>query len=227
MKNLVCIFAHPDDEAFGPAGTIAKLSKKYNIYLLCATKGESGQISQKSNLKSQKYNSKLKSLSNIRADELKRSAKILGIKKVFFLGFRDGTLSNNLYHKLAAKVQLKLKELKPGIVITYEPQGVSGHIDHITVSMVTMFIAQKLKFVKEVWQVCRPSSLAKRMDYFIYFPPGYKKSQIDKIVNIKDVWDIKVEAMKAHKSQLKDFKRIMKLLKNQPKEEYFLVKKLH
>lgn len=215
MKNLVCVFAHPDDEAFGPAGTIAKLSKKFNVYLLCATKGEEGRnFLEKGRL------------GKIRQNELLKSAKILGVKKVYFLGFRDGTLSNNLYHKLTAKIKVHLLKLKPEILITYEPQGVSGHIDHITVSMVTMFTAQKLKFIKEVWQVCRPSSFAKkRFDYFIYFPPGYTKSEIDKIVNIKDFWDIKVEAMKAHKSQLEDFKRIMKFSKNQPKEEYFLVKK--
>ena len=227
MKNLVCIFAHPDDEAFGPGGTIAKLSKKYNIYILCATKGEAGLQNQKSKVKNQNYSSKIKSLGTIRAQELRKSAKILGVKKVYFLGFVDGTLSNNLYHKLASKISQKLKKLKPEILITYEPLGVSGHIDHITVAMVTMFVAKKLNFVKEVWQVCRPESLVRgRPDYFVYFPPGYKKSQIDKIVDTKDVWDKKIEAMKCHKSQFADFERIMGWAKKFPKEEYFLVKKI-
>lgn len=219
MKNIVCIFAHPDDEAFGPGGTIAKLSKEYNIYLLCATKGQIGKEGR--NLRSSSS-----SLAKIRTNELLKSAKILGVKKVYFLGFKDGELSNNLYHKLASKVQSHLKKLKPEIVITYEPQGVSGHIDHITVSMVTMFSVQKLKFIKEVWMVCRPKEQARtRQNYFIYFPPGYKSSQIDKVVDISDVWEKKVEAMIQHKSQFKDFQRIMKWFKKFPKKEYFLVKK--
>lgn len=220
-KNLVCVFAHPDDEAFGPGGTIAKLSKKYNIYLLCVTKGEVGQKGK--TLKVQ--NSKL---GEVRAQELKCSAKILGIKKVYFLGFIDGTLSNNIYHKLAAKIKNHLQKLKPEIVITYEPQGVSGHIDHITTSMVTMFVVQNLKFVKEVWQVCRPDTIARtRRNYFVYFPPGYKKSEIDKVVNTKDFWNKKIEAMMCHQSQIKDIKMIMKMQSKFPKEEYFLVKKFH
>lgn len=65
----------------------------------------------------------------------------MGVKKVHFLDFLDGTLSNNLYHKLADKIEGHLKKLKPHTVITFEPLGVSGHIDHITVSMVTTFKA--------------------------------------------------------------------------------------
>ena len=208
MKNVVCVFAHPDDEAFGPAGTIAKFSKTHNVYIFCATKGEKGGSGK------------------VRAEELRKSAKILGVKKVFFLGFKDGTLSNNLYHKLAKKIETKLKKLKPSIVLTFEPRGVSGHIDHITTSMVTMFAVQKFRFIKTVLQFCRLDSFSKRRrDYFIYFPPGYKRSQVDKIVNIKDVWEKKVAAMNQHKSQLKDIKRIMKIQSKLAKEEYFLVLK--
>lgn len=221
MKNLVCIFAHPDDEAFGPGGTIVKLSKKYNIYLLCATKGEEGQNSLKLKVQGSK-------LGEIRAGELRRAAKILGIKKVHFLGFKDGSLNNNLYHKLATSIKRKLVELKPLIVLTYEPRGVTGHIDHITVSMVTMYVVQNLKFVKEVWQSCRPERFAKgRKNYFVYFPPGYKKSQIQKTVKVKDVWEKKIEAMKEHKSQAADFNRLIKIQSKFPKEEHFLIKKIN
>jgi len=228
VKNLVCVFAHPDDEAFGPGGTIAKYSQKYNVYILCATKGEAGLQNQKSKIKNQNYSSKVKGLGEIRAEELRKSAKILGVKKVFFLGFKDGTLSNNIYHKLAAKIKHHLLILRPSIVLTYEPLGVSGHIDHITVSMVTMFVVKKLKFIRQLWQVCLPDYRAKqRQDYYICFSPGYKKSEIDKVVNIEDVWDRKVEAMRQHKSQYNDFEKIMKWIKKFPKKEYFLVRKLN
>ena len=81
-------------------------------------------------------------------------------------------------------------------------------------------------FIKEMWQVCRPYSKDWEVqDYFIYFPKGYKKSQIDKVVDIKDVWDTKVKAMMAHKSQIKDAKRILEFSSKMPKKEYFLVTK--
>lgn len=216
-KIIVCVFAHPDDEAFGPSGTIYKLAKDNDVYILCATKGQAGQDS----------NSKAKSsLTTRRAKELTESAKHLGVKKVHFLSFKDGTLSNNLYHRLAEKVQAHLEKLKPEIVITFEPQGISGHIDHITVSLATTFVVKKLQFVKEMWYHCTTLERSKlRQDYFIYFPDGYKRSEIDKIVDITDVWDIKVKAMRTHESQKHDADRILKDADKFPKEEYFLIKK--
>ncbi len=212
-KTVVVIIAHPDDEAFGPSGTIHKFTKTHDVYLLCATRGEIGQNSTHD-----------KNLGKTREKELIDSAIILGIKKVYFLGFIDGTLSNSLYHNLAKKIEEKLKKLKPETVITFEPRGVSGHIDHITVSMATSFVCQKMPFVKMILYHCITKDFSEKIkDYFIYFPPGYKREEIDKIVNVEDVWDIKVKAMNAHKSQIKDALRIAKIRKNLPKEEYFLV----
>ncbi len=209
-KTIVAIFAHPDDEAFGPAGTIAKFAQENDVYLICATKGEEGM-------------GPTSKLAQIRSKELLDSAKILGIKKVYFLGFHDGTLSNNLYHELAAKIEAYLKKLKPEILITDEWQGISGHIDHIAVSMVTTFVFRKLKFVKTLMYYCIDKKAASRMsDYFIYFPPGYTRDSVDRIENIESVWKKKKEAMNAHVSQKKDAQAILRRHEGMPKEEYFL-----
>lgn len=215
-KTVVAVFAHPDDEAFGPAGTLAKFSKTHDVYILCATGGEAGKNSLS------KTESKL---SEVRKNELLASAKILGVKQVYFLGFEDGTLSNNLYHKLAEKIEDKLKVLKPEIVITFEPHGISGHIDHIAVSFVTTFVVQKIKTVKKLYYYCILKNERRRQpgEYFIYFPQGYEKSEIDWICNTESVWDIKVKAMKAHKSQKHDTSVILKVLEKLPKREHFLL----
>lgn len=214
MKRVVCVFAHPDDEAFGPGGTIAKFAKDHEVYILCATKGQRGKVSKRIS----------GTLGQERALELLASAKILGVKKVFFLGFRDGTLSNSLYHKLAEKVMRYVVELKPEIIITFEPHGVSGHIDHITVSMVTNYVFDRSPFVKKLMMHGVVDEYAKqRRDYFIYFPPGYPQASFDEIIDTSDVWDTKLKAMHCHGSQMHDIKRILSI--ERPKEEYFLVRK--
>jgi len=221
-KNIAAIFAHPDDEAFGPSGTIAKLAKENDVYLLCATRGEAGENHRK--------NSK-KPLWKIREKEVLQSAKILGVKKVFFLGFKDGTLCNNLYHLLASKIEKILQKIKPETLITAEPRGISGHIDHVAVSMATSYVFEKTQFVRTVLYYCiteKQRVLVSKYTpggYFIYFPPGYSRSEIDKVVDISDVWDTKIAAMNSHKSQMKDIKRIQNIHSELPKEENFLVVK--
>ncbi len=216
-KRVVCVFAHPDDEAFGPSGTIYKLSKKYDVYLLCATKGEIGKDSSSNG----------EILSKTRAEELRRSAKVLGIKKVYFLGFIDGQLSNSNYHKLVLKIEGYVKKIKPEIILTQELRGISGHIDHIVVSSTTSFVFMKHKFIKELWYVVMPDKHAEIFgkDYFVFWPPGYKKDEITKVVDVSDVWKTKIEAMIQHVSQRHDFERIIKIRENLPKEEYFVIKK--
>jgi len=215
MKPLVAVFAHPDDEAFGPAGTLALEAKKCDVYLICVTNGAAGKNSSRSK----------KNLAEIRKKELKASAKILGIKKIFFLNYEDGTLCNKIYHELAEKIEEKLKELKPDTIITFEPCGISGHIDHIAVSLITTFVFKRLKFINTLLYHCVDKREGDEFgdSYFIYFPPGYKRSQIDKTVDVSSVWDTKTQAMFAHKSQKHDAEMILKFRASRPKEEYFLV----
>jgi len=212
----VCVFAHPDDEAFGPGGTIALLAKDYEVYIVCATKGESGKNSLDDTA----------TLGDIRSAELEASARILGVKKVFFLGYTDGTLSNNLYSEIAEKVATYIDDIQPEIVLTYEYRGVSGHIDHVTMSLVTNFIFSHNPSIKKLMMHAVLEDVAKlRNDYFIYFPPGYKESEIDEVVDTSEVWDTKVKAMHCHASQVHDIKNVLSVYEKRPKKEYFLVRK--
>ena len=145
-------------------------------------------------------------------------------KKIFFLGFKDGTLPNNLYHDLARKIERILKRIKPDTILTYEPRGISGHIDHIAVSMVSSFVFHRLPFVKKILQFyIRDNRARRKQSYFIYRPPGYRKSEIDLMVDTRETWDTKVKAMTEHQSQLHDIKRLIAWFKKLPKQENFLV----
>ncbi len=216
-KTIAVIVAHPDDEAFFMSGTIAQYAKQGDkIYLLCATKGEEGE---------QHKNEDVREVHEIRKEELIESTKTLGVKQVFFLGFRDGTLSNNLYHKLADSIIEILKKIKPELIITIEPRGISGHIDHITVSMVSSYVFEKLLFVKKIMYFCFTDEIRNSFhSYYIYFPPGYKKEEINHVEDVSKVWEQKMKAIQCHRSQFKDGSRIIKRLNLFPKKEHFLVR---
>ena len=110
MKPVVAIFAHPDDET-AMSGTLAQLAKSHQVYILCATSGDAGENHHNSN--------KEELLMLVREDELRASASTLGIQHVSFLGFKDGSLCNNVYHDLARKIKNKLDEIKPDTVFTF------------------------------------------------------------------------------------------------------------
>ncbi len=219
MKPVVGIFAHPDDEAFGPSGTLAKFANEgRDVYIICVTRGEAGDNNS----------DKTHDLKDIREEELEASAKELGVKEVFFLDFKDGTLSNNVYHEVADKLEEQLGKLEPEIVITLEPHGVSGHLDHIAVSFITTYLFKKVSFIKELWYFCITQEAQKINmkylgDYFIYFPPGYKKSDITKTIDVSSVWEQKIEAIKQHESQKPDVEANLKAFEELPKEENFIV----
>lgn len=213
-KTLLAIFAHPDDEAFGPGGTIAIAAKTKNVYLICVTNGDwNGTRTDPE-------------LGALRKNELLAASNQLGVKQVYFLEYPDGSLNNNLYHSIAERINGIVKKLHPSIVITLEPHGVSGHLDHIAVSMITSFVFSNVSYIDELWYFCISDIFNKFVtNYFVYFPPGYAKEDIDKIVDVSAVWNTKIEAMNHHHSQQKDIDMISKALSFIPQEEYFLVLK--
>jgi LmbE family N-acetylglucosaminyl deacetylase len=220
MKPVVGVFAHPDDEVFvGPGGALAQFAKEgRDTYIIVATDGEAGQNTTDDT----------RELGEIRREELLKSAKILGVKEVFFLDYKDGTLSNNMYHELADKIEEIIKRLDPEILITMENRGVSGHIDHVAISLITTFVFNKVATLKELWYFCLTEEAQKVIDkslggYFIYFPPGYKKDEITKTIDISDVWEKKMSAMKEHKSQGPDVEANLRAYEQLPKKENFIV----
>lgn len=205
-QNAVCIFAHPDDESFGPSGTIHLLTKTYNVYIICITKGDAGE---------NHHHDKTTPLETLRKQELLASSKIVGVKQVFFLGYPDGELNNNSYHVVAADVQKILDDLRPELLLTFEHRGVSGHLDHVAAAMITSYLYEKLSYVKEVMfyalrkdQVTHPPG-----EYFIFFPRGYDSDSLTLCNDVSSVIDVKRKAISQHISQSHDMKHILARLR--------------
>ncbi len=213
FKKLLAVIAHPDDESFGFGGTLAKYAREgVEVHVLCATRGEEGQTMLARN-----------KLGKAREQELLTASKILGVAKVEFMDYRDGTLCNGLYHEIAAKIEAKIKSFKPQVVVTFDQNGISGHIDHITIALTTTYVCQKYTEQLKLYYFGRPEEYTRNMqDYFIYFPPGFKKSEIDVVIDISKDYDTRVAAMHAHKTQMHDVARILKAEKDRPREDHFV-----
>lgn len=210
QKKILTIIAHPDDESFGFGGTLA-LYARYGVelHVLCATRGESGEGAG--------------DLKKIRSQELQKASEILGVTNVSFLNYGDGMLSNNLYHEIADKIKANIASIKPQVILTFDHGGVSGHLDHIFMSMVTTFVVKKYFKKIHLFYLSESKEIANIFSryYYIYFPPGVGESEADIIIDISKVWQTKVAAMKAHKSQRHDAQRILLVKNFLPKREYF------
>lgn len=215
-KTILAIFAHPDDESFGPAGTIALLAKSHDVHVICATKGEAGE---------NHHDDQSRHIAEIRAEEIVSSSKILGVKDVHFLGFHDGMLSNNLYQPLVDKVQTFVDIYKPEILMSYDKLGNSGHIDHIVMSLVTTFIFERNQQIKKLMYYVVHEELHKlrTTPYFIHLPSPYRDDQIDEAIDVTSVWDKKLAAIKTHTSQKKDAAGLLARLDQHAKREYFII----
>jgi len=214
-KKVLAIFAHPDDESFGPGGTIAQWTTQgATVHLVCATKGQAGR------------NNSQQETSLVREAELLKAAKILGIQKVDFLTYVDGHIGNNDLPIIEKKLSSIISQFKPDTLITYDLNGVSGHLDHMAMASAATQAFKKTRIAKYLYYYCLPKKLSDGYsDYFIYFPPGKTPDQIDKIIDVSSSWRVKVQAMKAHQSQIKDVNHILKH-EQRAQEECFIVKTL-
>ena len=126
-KIILAIFAHPDDET-AVAPILAKFAKDNTVYLIIATDGRYG----------------IKpgfptgdSLVNIRQSESECACLILGLQVPIFLGFTDGFDTRNgvgtyleQSRQLKEVLTRKIEELNPDVVISFGPDGDTGHADH-------------------------------------------------------------------------------------------------
>ena len=172
--TILAVLAHPDDESFGIGGTLALYSRKgYATYLICATRGEEGSMDEN-------HLNGYKDKAELRTAELRNAAKYLGLKEVFFLGYRDSGMPgteankhpdaqiNHPVEEIAVKIVKYIRQLKPDIVITFDPIGGYKHPDHIHVHQATVLAFDKAddaSFHPEAGTPFKPRAL-----YFQVFP---------------------------------------------------------
>jgi LmbE family N-acetylglucosaminyl deacetylase len=136
-RTLLAVFAHPDDESFGPGGTLARYAAQgVNVHLICATGGEAG-IMDKASLASGS------NPADVRLAELRCAVGQLGLSGVHLLGYRDSGMAGSPDNdhpdclaqadpnEVAARVTGYIRQLRPQVVITFDPMGGYKHPDHI------------------------------------------------------------------------------------------------
>ena len=239
-RKLLAIFAHPDDESFGPGGTLALYAKQgVEVSLICATRGEVGNIPQS-------LQENTGTLGELREAELRCAAKHLGLTRIEFLDYRDSGMPGSKDNRdspalasapldvIAGKIKDHLLRINPQVVITFDAFGGYGHPDHLAIHRATVQAFQSARDQQQTdlrklyfatFQRRTMKAAVRLMPLFGQNPRKWgRNSDIDLVeatkikfptharIDIRSVLDKKKKAIACHASQLE----------NQPKQYWLL-----
>ena len=205
MPALSAIFAHPDDETFSIAGTVASLTRRgVACSLFCATDGDAGRASGVSV-------SSREELGRVRRAELHEAARALGFTPVVTPGYADGALAAADQDALVGDVVRFLRETRPDVVVTFGPEGAPNlHRDHRTISRAAtaaFFLAGlPTAYAEQLANGGLAPHAARRLLYVTWAPPARGESGPHGVpeairVNVSAGLDTKRLAFEAHRTQ--------------------------
>jgi LmbE family N-acetylglucosaminyl deacetylase len=126
LGTVLSIWAHPDDEAYLCGGIMAMAAAAGSrVVCVTATRGELG-ITDPMRWPPEQ-------LPAIREAELAACLRVLGIKEHRWLGYPDGGCAEVDIGVVAEQIAEIIREVAPDTILTFPPDGQTGHPDHIAV----------------------------------------------------------------------------------------------
>ena len=192
------IHAHPDDQEFTVGGTLAKWARAgCEIVTVCLTRGGAG---------SNKYtplDMTREALVSIREDEQREACRILGVKETIFLDYEDGMLEPSI--PLRRELTRLIRRHRPEAVLAGDPTvryyGTTymNHPDHraaadVVLDAVFPSAGTRLIFPELLGEGLEPHEVRQ-----VYI---HGAERPDTYVDIAETLDVKVAALRAHKSQM-------------------------
>ncbi|MFD2117385.1 bacillithiol biosynthesis deacetylase BshB2 [Paenibacillus yanchengensis] len=184
-KHILVVLPHPDDEAFGLAGTLAMhIDHGTPVTYACLTLGEMGR-----NMGVPPFANRV-TLPQIRKQELERSCEAIGITDLRMLGFHDKTIEFEEPAVLDKYMDALLEELEPSLVVTFYP-GYAVHADHNATGAAVM------RAIKKLPEANRPRI------YALAFANNSEQEigKPDVVVDVRPYIEQKVASLMAHRSQ--------------------------
>jgi LmbE family N-acetylglucosaminyl deacetylase len=235
---MAAVFAHPDDDAYGVSGTFALRAESGapEGTVILATSGEAGPISDPS-LASRE------NLGEVREAEERASWTGAGAApSLHFLRYPDGGLMSVPREELVDRVGEALREAAPQVVVTFGPEGITMHDDHITIGEVAteafhllrrdaepgafqrlFYVGIPRSRMDRFWEVLREHGIDLGEPEGPFMPRGVPDETIAATVDCRAVEERKLEAIRAHRTQIEEFQAIPEPLQREfLREEWFV-----
>jgi LmbE family N-acetylglucosaminyl deacetylase len=127
--RLLGIWAHPDDEAYLSAGLMARtVAAGGRVTVVAITDGEAGFPDDDPRPPGQRAEQ--------RRRELRAAMELVGVHDVRFIGVADGRVATAPADRLVAQIDDIIREVYPDAIVTFGPDGITGHPDHVASSAV-------------------------------------------------------------------------------------------
>ncbi|PYZ91623.1 bacillithiol biosynthesis deacetylase BshB2 [Salipaludibacillus keqinensis] len=184
-EHVLVIFPHPDDEAFGVAGTILSHTQAGTpVTYACLTLGEMGRNMGRPLIANRE------TLPEIRKNELNEACRLLGIEDLRRFGMRDKTVEFADEDALQSRIFDMIEEVNPSLIITFYP-GYAVHPDHDATG------AAVIQAVRRLPEGERPTVHA------LAFSEGCEQvlGEPDIVYDVSEYSDQKMKVIEAHKSQ--------------------------
>ncbi len=203
-RTMLSVWAHPDDEAFGPSGMVRKLHDEgVRNVVITATRGEQGNLGEPPI-------ATRPTLADIRAQELQAACALIGVDRLELWSYPDGALSVVDTNELRDRIVEIFNQEKPHVVLTFGPDGIYGHPDHIAIHIAaTQAFAQYLALHSHE----DPPRL-----YYVTVGPSTEKAEntagsteapaplpATARIDVSSYAEIKREALRAHATQHQDW----------------------
>jgi LmbE family N-acetylglucosaminyl deacetylase len=215
-RTLVVVLAHPDDDAYGVAGTVALHADdpEFRFVLILATDGGAGGIREG-------FAATRETLGAVRRAEDEAAWRALGRvpDRHIWLGYEDGAVDHVPLDELDERIVGIMAEEQPDVVATFGPDGVFGHPDHVAIGAATdsAFLRLAARAEHGFRRLCHgavPESVFSRwneqrksMGLLVFDPTqrfhmrGVPDEQIGITVDCRGVADRIVAGLEDHRSQ--------------------------
>lgn len=228
--TLMAVHAHPDDEATGTGGVLARYSAEgFDTILVTCTDGRCGDAP--GGIKPGEPGHDPDAVVALRERELEASCAVLGVTHLELLGYPDsgmmgwaqndapGSFWTTPVDAAAARLGELIARYRPDVVVTYDENGFYGHPDHIQAHRITMAALDQVEGVAKVYWTTAPRDLFERMGQIMrelgadWDEPdpndesepgpeiGLPDDEISTWVDVSEYGEQKFKALAAHASQ--------------------------
>lgn len=228
LGTILGVWAHPDDEAFLSSGLMAHAVRKGDrVACVTATSGELGSWDE------ERWPSE--TMGEVRQAELEESLAILGVTEHHWLDYPDGGCAEVPLEEAVVRVAAIVEEVQPESVLTFGPEGMTGHPDHEAVSAwATEGFRRAAGPGARLFYATKTPEYVERLVPMLggpeVFAPGTppvtprEELGIDFVLP-DDVLDVKMEALAAHRSQVEGLLAVFgqELFREDASAEWFVL----